>query len=69
MTADARMEGPEAVEAVVGQLEGFEAPAGAWESEILPARITNYEPAWLDDLCLAGRSVGAAAAARSRGAG
>ena len=37
------------------QLEGFEAPAGAWESEILPARLAGYEPAWLDDHCLAGR--------------
>jgi ATP-dependent Lhr-like helicase len=55
VTADAQMAGPEAVEVVVAQLEGFEAPAGAWETEILPARIAGYEPAWLDDLCLAGR--------------
>jgi ATP-dependent helicase Lhr and Lhr-like helicase len=55
VTADARMEGPDALTASVTQLEGFEAPAGAWESEILPARITDYEPAWLDDECLAGR--------------
>ena len=54
VAADARMEGPEAVDSVVGQLEGFEAPAGAWESEILPARLAGYEPAWLDDRCLAG---------------
>jgi len=40
---------------VLGQLEGFEAPAGAWETEILPARVAEYEPAWLDDHCLAGR--------------
>jgi ATP-dependent Lhr-like helicase len=53
--ADARMEGPDAVETIVAQLEGFEAPAGAWESEILPARLVEYEPAWLDDQCLAGR--------------
>jgi ATP-dependent helicase Lhr and Lhr-like helicase len=55
VTADARMEGPDALTALVTQLEGFEAPAGAWESEILPARITDYEPAWLDDECLVGR--------------
>ena len=55
VAADARMEGPDAVDAVVGQLEGFEAPAGAWESEILPARLAGYKPAWLDDRCLAGR--------------
>jgi len=50
-----RMEGPDAVEILVRQLEGFEAPAGAWETEILPARLGGYEPSWLDDQCLAGR--------------
>jgi ATP-dependent helicase Lhr and Lhr-like helicase len=55
VAADARMEGPEAIEAVVEQLEGFAAPAGAWESEILPARLADYDPDWLDDRCLAGR--------------
>ena len=52
---DTQMEGPDAVETIVGQLEGFEAAAAAWETEILPARVAEYEPAWLDDLCLAGR--------------
>ncbi|HXS39797.1 MAG TPA: DEAD/DEAH box helicase [Stellaceae bacterium] len=55
VTADQRMEGPDAVAAIIGQLEGFEAAAGAWETEILPARIAHYDPAWLDDHCLAGR--------------
>jgi ATP-dependent helicase Lhr and Lhr-like helicase len=55
VAADARMEGPEAIEPVVEQLEGFAAPAGAWESEILPARLAGYDPDWLDDRCLAGR--------------
>lgn len=51
----ARMEGPDALDAIVGQLEGFEAAAGGWEREILPARIAEYEPAWLDERCLSGR--------------
>jgi ATP-dependent helicase Lhr and Lhr-like helicase len=51
------MEGPDAVEILVRQLEGFEAPAGAWETEILPARLNGYEHSWLDDQCLAGRIV------------
>jgi ATP-dependent Lhr-like helicase len=55
VTPDARMQGPDAVEVMAAQLEGFEAAAGAWETEILPARIEEYEPAWLDDHCLAGR--------------
>lgn len=57
VTAGARMEGPDSVAAVLGQLEGFEAAAGAWETGILPARIAEYEPAWLDEQCLAGRFV------------
>jgi ATP-dependent Lhr-like helicase len=55
MTEDTRLEGPDAVTVVTTTLEGFEAPAGAWETEILPARIADYEPNWLDDHCLAGR--------------
>jgi len=55
LTEDTRLEGPDAVTVAVGLLEGFEAPAGAWETELLPARIADYEPTWLDDACLAGR--------------
>ncbi len=55
VASGARMEGPDALAAITGQLEGFEAAAGAWESEILPARLADYDPAWLDDLCLSGR--------------
>src|SRR5205823_10873870 len=55
VTLSGRMEGPDAVGAVLAQLEGFEAPASAWETEILPNRIGEYEPAWLDEQCLAGR--------------
>jgi ATP-dependent Lhr-like helicase len=55
VTAATRMEGPDALAATIAQLEGFEAAAGAWESEILPARVADYEPAWLDDACLSGR--------------
>jgi ATP-dependent Lhr-like helicase len=55
VTDETRLEGPDAVPAAVRLLEGFEAPAGAWETELLPERIAGYEPAWLDDMCLAGR--------------
>ncbi|HET9763084.1 MAG TPA: ATP-dependent DNA helicase, partial [Casimicrobiaceae bacterium] len=51
-----RREGPDALAALVTQLEGFEAPAAAWEAEILPSRLDNYDFTWLDDLCLAGRA-------------
>jgi ATP-dependent Lhr-like helicase len=68
VSTDARMAGPEAIAAIVGQLEGFEAPAGAWETEILPARVADYEPAWLDDECFAGRVSWARLTARAAGA-
>ncbi len=54
---EARLQGPDAVAAVLNQLEGFEAPAGGWESDILPARIAEYDPHWLDEHCRAGRFV------------
>jgi ATP-dependent helicase Lhr and Lhr-like helicase len=57
VASTARMEGPDAVGAILAQQEGFEAPASAWETEILPGRISEYEPAWLDEQCLAGRFV------------
>ncbi len=39
---------------VIRQLEGYEIPAAAWESTILPARVVRYKPEYLDRLCLAG---------------
>jgi ATP-dependent helicase Lhr and Lhr-like helicase len=50
-----RLSGPDALSATLAQLEGFEAAAGAWESEILPMRIEDYSISWLDELCRAGR--------------
>ncbi|HTD10776.1 MAG TPA: hypothetical protein VK676_01790, partial [Steroidobacteraceae bacterium] len=64
VTPALRMEGPDAVGAILAQLEGFEAPASAWETEVLPNRISEYEPAWLDEQCLAGRFVWTRLAAR-----
>ena len=53
---DDRREGDESLAAVVAELEGFAAPAAAWEAEILPARIVGFTPDMLDRLCLAGRA-------------
>ena len=54
---EARVEGADAVAGIVSQLEGFEAPAAAWETEILPSRVNEYDPVWLDELSRAGRVV------------
>ena len=65
VTPTTRMQGPDALSAVLAQFEGYEGPAIAWETEILPARIAEYEPAWLDEQCLAGRIVWTRLTARS----
>jgi ATP-dependent Lhr-like helicase len=39
---------------VLDQLQGFDIPAIAWERDILPARVADYDPQWLDDFCLSG---------------
>jgi ATP-dependent helicase Lhr and Lhr-like helicase len=39
---------------VIRQLQGYEIPAAAWETEILARRIAKYEPDFLDELCFSG---------------
>ncbi|HZY33053.1 MAG TPA: DEAD/DEAH box helicase, partial [Rhodanobacter sp.] len=55
VSAATRLSGPDALVATLAQLEGYEAAAGAWEAELLPARIDDYSISWLDELCRAGR--------------
>ena len=56
-TPRTRLHGPEGVRRVLAQLQGLEAPAAAWESQILPLRITGYRRDWLDESCLSGEVV------------
>ena len=63
-----RVAGLEGLAAVIAQLDGFELPAAAWESDVLAARVEEYDPALLDTLSLTGR-VGWAAGQRGSGAG
>ena len=50
-----RVEGPMGLTALLDLLEGFQAPASAWENHLLPARMNRYNNAWLDQLCLSGQ--------------
>jgi len=49
-----RLHGVDGTLQVIKQLQGFEVPAAAWESHILPLHVAGYEPEFLDRLCLAG---------------
>ena len=51
---DHRLRGEDGLLEVIEQLQGFEAAAGAWESEILPSRIRDYDTHLLDKLCWEG---------------
>ena len=48
------LRGRDGVLQVIEQLQGLELPAPAWERQVLPARIENYDPGDLEQLCLAG---------------
>jgi ATP-dependent Lhr-like helicase len=50
----AQVQGERATLDVLRQLQGFEIPANAWERHILGRRVVNYDPKWLDQLCLTG---------------
>jgi ATP-dependent helicase Lhr and Lhr-like helicase len=49
-----QVQGERATLEIVRQLQGFEIPANAWERQILARRIADYDPKWLDQLCLTG---------------
>ena len=49
-----QLHGRDGLAAVIAELHGVELPAPAWERSVLPARVEGYEPALLDELCLAG---------------
>lgn len=49
-------QGPEALKKALEKLDGFEAQAAAWESDLLPSRVSDYDYLWLDVLCLSGNT-------------
>ena len=57
LTGSLRWGGPVGAREAIAQLQGFELPAGAWESRVLAARMAQYDPAWLDSLFLSGEVV------------
>jgi ATP-dependent Lhr-like helicase len=57
------------VGAAVEQLQGVAVPASALERLVLPARVVDYTPAYLDELCASGEVVWAGAGSISGGDG
>lgn len=48
------LEGRGGLRLAIERLAGFEAPASAWESDLLRSRLVEYHASWLDELCLGG---------------
>ena len=49
--------GPEGLAQVLEQLQGHEAPAPIWDQGLIPDRMMDYDPHWLNQLCLSGRFI------------
>ena len=54
VTSSARLHGEAGLLEVIRQLAGFEAAASSWECRLFPMRLAQYDPVWLDRLCLTG---------------
>jgi ATP-dependent helicase Lhr and Lhr-like helicase len=61
--------GVEAVAAAIEQLQGIAVPASALERLVLPARVADYSPAYLDELCASGEVLWAGAGSIAGGDG
>ena len=57
LTPDTQWQGQDALPQLLTLLEGYEAPAGSWEADLLALRLPDYSILWLDDLCRAGKVV------------
>ncbi len=49
-----RLHGVDGTLQIIRQLEGYEIPAAAWETQVLPSRVAGYRPEFLDKLCYSG---------------
>ena len=49
-----RRQGPESLRSSLDRLEGCRAPAAAWESRVLPARVADYSAAMLEQVMASG---------------
>lgn len=51
------LDGQTRVQSTLGLLDGIAAPAASWEADLYPVRIANYDPSWLDSMCISGKMV------------
>jgi len=49
------LDGQTQLQTTLNLLDGIAAPAASWEANIYPARVRDYDPVWLDVMCISGR--------------
>ena len=55
--APSALRGVDGLAQVIDQLAGVSLPASVWESFVIPARLADYSPAWLDELTVSGEVI------------
>ncbi len=54
LDSESKLRGPGGVTRVISLLQGYEAPAAAWELDLLPSRMQQYVGEWLEHACFSG---------------
>ena len=54
-SAEASLDGQTQLQRSLAMLDGISAPAASWEADLYPSRVSDYDPNWLDVLCISGR--------------
>ena len=49
------MDGQTRLQNILSVLDGLAAPAASWEADLYPVRIKDYDPIWLDVMCISGK--------------
>lgn len=56
-SAEPVLDGQTRLQNSLGLLDGIAAPAASWEADLFPSRVADYDPNWLDAMCISGKMV------------
>ena len=54
-SASPSLDGQTQLQNTLSLLDGIPAPAASWEADLYPVRIKDYDPSWLDVMCISGK--------------
>lgn len=57
LSSEPALDGQTLVQNSLSLLDGIAAPAASWEGDLFPVRVANYDPSWLDTMCISGKVV------------